>query len=192
VSQPNGAVVWSWISDAFGDSEPNEDPDGDGETFTLNLRFAGQYFDAETGLHQNWWRSYSPENGRYVTSDPIGLNGGLNTYSYAKTNPVKFNDPLGLYPPGGPICGSGISELLIPDTFPNSCQQHDECYGTCGKSRFECDFQFLISAIWECSRGALNPGCFGSAGAYYAGIRTGGEIPYKKAQEDANCEPNCE
>ena len=56
----------------------------------------GQYFDAETGLHQNWHRDYDPSIGRYLQSDPLGLYAGLSTYSYANSNPIRYTDPLGL------------------------------------------------------------------------------------------------
>ncbi len=96
VSDEGQQVIWRWISDPFGNGLPEEDPDGDGQRFTLDLRFPGQYFDGETGLHYNYFRYYDPSTGRYITSDPIGLGGGLNTYIYAENNPVIFSDPLGL------------------------------------------------------------------------------------------------
>jgi RHS repeat-associated protein len=63
---------------------------------TVNLRFPGQYYDQETGLHYNYFRYYDPETGRYITSDPVGLGGGLNTYAYVGSNPLSWIDSWGL------------------------------------------------------------------------------------------------
>ena len=62
----------------------------------LPLGLPGQYHDVETGNWHNHFRTYNPRTGRYLESDPIGLAGGLNTYSYASNNPVNRVDPLGL------------------------------------------------------------------------------------------------
>ena len=71
------------------------------ETINLvdnNLRFAGQYQDRESGLYYNYYRYYDPDTGRYITSDPIGLQGSINTYLYAEANPLKYTDPDGRLP----------------------------------------------------------------------------------------------
>ncbi|MCW8194179.1 RHS repeat protein [Proteobacteria bacterium 005FR1] len=88
--------VWRWISDAFGEGPAPEDPDGDGLRVAVNHRFPGQYFDEETGLHYNYYRDYDPTRGRYVESDPIGLEGGLNTFAYVGSSPSTHVDPDGL------------------------------------------------------------------------------------------------
>ena len=100
-----GQLVWRWQSGPFGDGLPIEDVDGDSNLVSVNLRFAGQYFDEETGLHYNYFRYYNPASGRYVTSDPIGLAGGLNTYGYVGGNPLMYSDPFGLAP-GEPFASS--------------------------------------------------------------------------------------
>ncbi len=90
LTRPNGAVVWQGQYDAFGEVTQTN-------TQVSNpLRFPGQYYDQETGLHYNWNRYYDPQTGRYVTSDPIGLDGGYNTYGYVDANPVIYFDSNGL------------------------------------------------------------------------------------------------
>jgi RHS repeat-associated protein len=66
---------------------------------TLNLRWPGHYFDAETGLHYNRFRYYDPQLGRYIQGDPLGLAGGINVYA-APANPVSLVDVLGWMHPG--------------------------------------------------------------------------------------------
>jgi len=60
--------------------------------------FPGQYYDQETGLYYNYFRYYDPNTGRYLRIDPVGILGGLNGYSYVRNNPLKWVDPLGLWP----------------------------------------------------------------------------------------------
>ena len=82
-------TVWKAGEDPFGDEAPAI------ELVKNNIRFPGQYSDSESGLHYNWNRYYDPHTGRYVTSDPIGLGGGLNTFGYVGGNPAGRIDPRG-------------------------------------------------------------------------------------------------
>jgi RHS repeat-associated protein len=59
------------------------------------IRFQGQQEDAETGLSYNRHRYYDPSVGRFISTDPIGLRGGINVYGYGR-NPISSTDPLGL------------------------------------------------------------------------------------------------
>jgi RHS repeat-associated protein len=93
LTDASGQVIWKASYHPFGKATITSQ----GPTF--NLRFPGQYFDAETGLHYNWRRYYDPNTGRYITSDPIGLAGGINTYAYALSNPIANADPTGEFVP---------------------------------------------------------------------------------------------
>ncbi|MEE5056968.1 RHS repeat-associated core domain-containing protein, partial [Pseudomonas alliivorans] len=89
MTDADGQLVWQATYKAWGSLEAltvNE--------VEQNLRFQGQYFDEETGLHYNTFRYYDPEVGRFITQDPIGLDGGLNLYRYAP-NPTMWIDPWG-------------------------------------------------------------------------------------------------
>jgi len=90
MTDSSGAVVWSADYKPFGESTVTV------STITNNLRFPGQYYDAETGTLYNYFRNYNPSLGRYIQADPIGLKGGLNPYLYVQ-NPINFADPLGLF-----------------------------------------------------------------------------------------------
>ncbi|MGD2136899.1 MAG: RHS repeat-associated core domain-containing protein [Gammaproteobacteria bacterium] len=157
MSDETGKVTWRANYDPFGAAAVDEDPDGDRISTSLNIRFPGQYYDQETGLHYNYFRYYDPSTGRYINSDPVGLGGGLNTYAYVGNNPLKYLDFYGLdsqmcYRPFYPIpqlyarhCflefsdGSsssfdpdGTHEDPAPDWWPKSCQdtegeQDDDC-----------------------------------------------------------------
>ncbi|OUM04315.1 RHS repeat-associated core domain-containing protein [Variovorax sp. JS1663] len=109
LTDSNGQPVWQWSYSAFGDEKPtiakyrfanleiNPNP---GVTsfaeFVFNLRWPGQYYDKESGLLYNYFRSLDPRTGRYTQFDPIGLAGGWNGFGYVDANPLSFIDPDGL------------------------------------------------------------------------------------------------
>ncbi|MBI5741808.1 MAG: RHS domain-containing protein [Nitrospirae bacterium] len=168
-----GAVVWQ------GEFKPFGEPVSVTGSITNNLRFPGQYYDSETGLHQNWHRDYVPETGRYMEADPIlqpmvlkviksgcaksavtwrvpmltSDPQGMLPYAYTKGNPINLMDPAGL------VCGSGWNDWFVPDKFPSynftgCCQSHDDCYGCKGKaqglSKAACDQNFCSCLLEEC------------------------------------------
>jgi RHS repeat-associated protein len=105
MTDSSGTVVWAADYKPFGEVNIT--------TNTNNLRFPGQYYDAETGLHQNWWREYYPAVGIYVESDRIGIRRGTNhLYTYANSNPLMLIDVTGSIPNfGGGFSWSGVGVI---------------------------------------------------------------------------------
>ena len=105
ITDQNQETVWIIEMDTFGETQSIDSKDD----FTFNLRFAGQYFDQESGYHYNYHRYYNPKVGRYLTSDPIGLNGGgLNTYAYVDNEVWGSVDPYGLIKWKGTSLGGSL------------------------------------------------------------------------------------
>ena len=94
VTNSAGTVIWSWAyqGNPFGEQQPTSSAG-----YALNLRYPGQYYDAESGTNYNMFRTYEPATGRYLQSDPIGLAGGISTYAYANGNPLIYRDPTGRF-----------------------------------------------------------------------------------------------
>ena len=116
LTAPDGEIVWSAHYRAYGQIAKL-----DVNTVTNPLRFQGQYFDPESGLHYNRHRYYNPDVGRYLTPDPVKLAGGLNGYQYVP-NPTGWVDPLGLSTcPGGDGCKPEVF-----DTDPANRTRTDE------------------------------------------------------------------
>ena len=93
-----GAIIWKAEYKAWGECRTEKAKSNffeNSEIISNNIRFQGQYFDQETGLHYNRYRYYSPYVGRFVSKDPISLLGGNNAYMYVK-NPTGWIDRLGL------------------------------------------------------------------------------------------------
>lgn len=89
LTDSNGSMVWS------GEFLPFGEPLSIIGSVTNNLRFLGQYYDEETGKHNNYFRVYNPITGTYMQRDLIGFRGGINLYSYGN-NPVNYRDFYGL------------------------------------------------------------------------------------------------
>ncbi|MEW8657561.1 MAG: RHS repeat-associated core domain-containing protein, partial [Candidatus Thiodiazotropha endolucinida] len=85
------ALVWDAERKPFGERSVTT------AQIEMPLGFPGQYFDEESGNYYNYFRDYDPSTGRYLQSDPIGLLGGLNTYTYVHQNPLTSIDPFGLF-----------------------------------------------------------------------------------------------
>jgi RHS repeat-associated protein len=134
MTDSSGAVVWAADYKPFGEATITV------STITNNLRFPGQYFDAETGLNYNYMRDYNPVIGRYIETDPVGLRGGINLYLYAGANSLRFTDPIGLAPcVYGCHPGYQTLSAIATDRNRNQCP-----YITC---IVKCETRVLIGEI---------------------------------------------
>ncbi len=157
LTQANGQAVWQWAYSAFGDEQPTTAAKrftsemtvpATGATsipdVTFNLRYPGQYFDKETGLHYNYFRTYAPGTGRYTQADPIGLDGGFNRFGYVEGNPLIFVDPLGLQ--SGQSKPFDFSKVCKPMSLPtspsNECKTEAECWEKARKGIQDCNAKY--------------------------------------------------
>ncbi|PIB09020.1 MULTISPECIES: DUF6531 domain-containing protein [Streptomyces] len=110
----DGGVAWRARSTLWGTTAWNSDA----STYTP-LRFPGQYFDPESGLHYNYFRHYDPETVRYLTPDPLGLVPAPNPVTYVH-NPHTGVDPLGLNPYYSDIAPNGQRGPAYAEVTPQT------------------------------------------------------------------------
>jgi len=172
MTDSSGTVVWSADYKPFGEATITV------STITNNLRFPGQYFDAETGLNYNYYRDYNAALDRYIETDPLGLRSGINLYLYAGANSIRFTDPRGLLlvgprTPGAPICMNCAQPPGLPPSSPNQCKpckldagEFAECvmreYAQAQDETWYCSF--LCRLAVSSRNPALIAGCAGCLG----------------------------
>jgi RHS repeat-associated protein len=195
VADASGATVWKWDQqEPFGDNPADENPSALG-AFDLPLRLPGQTYEAEIGLHYNYFRDYDPSLGIYKQSDPIGLRGGLNTYAYVSSHPIRRFDIYGLAgiaqsevrgelggkvaeglgeeiiewlsQPGlaGQISAGQICALTRGGPPPNNL--HDECVTRCVAQQRKYSFAWLAGWLERCTDSCIQhfPRCNKKASA---------------------------
>jgi RHS repeat-associated protein len=139
VADATGTTVWRWDqAEPFGNNPADEDPDANSVAFDLPLRLPGQRYDAETGLHYNYFRDYDPSLGRYGESDPIGLRAGLNTYAYVLGNPLLNVDPEGL----------DVTLICRAVDWTNNRYSHCYVHVTCPEERIDEVLSFFGKFPW--------------------------------------------
>jgi RHS repeat-associated protein len=170
-----GNVVWAASYEAFGMANLiTPAATVDKPTIANNLRFPGQYEDAETGLHYNWNRYYDPQTGRYVTADPIGVRGGVNLFLYSESSPTKFIDEKGL--------SSGCHPVL-------------KALGWCDPTKLPKDVcDKICSELVDACKRAMGPQCYLAGTPCIAPCNKMGEECEKSKKKDCNedvslCQP---
>jgi len=167
-----GRVVWTMSQTPFGIATVNEDPDGDGIKVTNNFRFPGQYFDVETGLNYNYQRTYDPLTGRYTQSDPIGLNGGMNSFGYVGANPLVSYDPYGLEM----IASVGLSAVAGGNPFIGMLGPFLSASLSVGIVFDDQGYPIQVFLQGQ-GQGSMGVGVFAGAGVQLGGGHTAGPLP---------------
>jgi len=147
MSDSSGAKVWEIEARPFGDGATVSG------TASLNLRFPGQYYDAENGLNYNYFRDYNPTLGRYIQANPIGVERGENhLYGFVKNNPVNFVDPFGLEladwcsniqnSTARAICEGALTPLVCLSSDTACCElQYKGCMGKIDMQGENCEIE---------------------------------------------------
>jgi len=150
------------------------------------IRFPGQYHDRETGLYYNYFRYYNPRTGRYIIPDPIGLEGGINLFSYIANNPVNWVDPFGLQNANtwtyGEIRSWAIksrTDFSSPQGLPDAkesigsaCSQGNPCWSVDGSKATAPEDKAAWNNIVNATGGTVRSGggslmCVGSQGCWF-------------------------
>ncbi|CRM57649.1 Cell wall-associated polypeptide CWBP200 [Pseudomonas sp. 31 E 6] len=178
LTAPDGEIVWSAHYRAYGQISRLEVGKVDNP-----LRFQGQYFDQESGLHYNRHRYYNPDIGRYLTPDPVKLAGGINAYQYAP-NPTGWVDPLGLTCVSG-RCPGQRDEALAKKHGPTS----PETSGAIRSSTYEQAANKALDWLLENNFRAEKPtpGRFGPRKGEPVGMQTAdGKTGYRVEHDNKN------
>jgi RHS repeat-associated protein len=201
IHDDSNTPVWQWAYSAFGENAPtgalkattnvnavfalganNAKLALSAPSITVNLRFAGQYADSETGLFYNYFRSYQPNQGRYSQNDPIGLDGGWNRYVYAGANALSNIDPRGLDNPGMGPYGPYWTGVQV-------CSRPVNISWVGGANAYLPQHNWVQTGTYEAGMGAQCPipgqGCSDTPGAQTQTINHSGQ----SADPSATCRP---
>ncbi len=156
----------------------------------------------------NYFRDYDPSIGRYIQSDPIGLDGGINTYAYVESNPLVFGDPYGLFRVHGNWCGPNWTGGRRHPYFPYidgyyrppigytdaACVRHDKCFESC-REVHKCDKQARSKCMKDCNQllaGAQRLGpSSGTSVARSVAIWLGMQPPPDAGDDHQSCAHTC-
>jgi RHS repeat-associated core domain len=130
LTDTDGDISWRAFYKAWGARKEEESEKAINQETRNPLRFQGQYFDDETGLHYNRHRYYDPVTGRFISMDPIGFAGDLNVYTYTP-NPIQWSDPLGLARVPPPAPGRPTLENTAGKFIPGPGSGHYKYWPQC-------------------------------------------------------------